>query len=47
MKLVLHIGTEKTGTTACQVWMHENTQILRELCIWFAHSLVVSNNWAF
>ncbi len=46
MKLVLHIGTEKTGTTAFQVWMHENTEILRKQGVWYAQSLGLPNNRA-
>ena len=46
MKLVLHIGTEKTGTTAFQVWMHENTRLLRDQGIWYAQSLGLPNNRA-
>ncbi len=46
MRLVLHIGTEKTGTTALQVWMHENTQALRQQGVWYAQSLGLPNNRA-
>ncbi|MEM9228365.1 MAG: hypothetical protein AAGB10_02065 [Pseudomonadota bacterium] len=46
MKLVLHIGTEKTGTTAAQYWFHENTEVLRSQGIWYAQSLGLPNNRA-
>lgn len=39
MKLYLHIGTEKTGTTSFQVWLKQNTARLREHGIWSAQSL--------
>ncbi|MSU90527.1 hypothetical protein GE300_13025 [Rhodobacteraceae bacterium 2CG4] len=44
MKLILHIGTEKTGTTAFQIWMHENTQALRRQGVWYAQAFDVPNN---
>jgi len=46
MKLILHIGTEKTGTTAFQIWMHENTQVLRAQGVWYAQAFDVPNNRA-
>lgn len=46
MKLVLHIGTEKTGTTAAQTWFHENTDVMRTQGIWYAQSLGLPNNRA-
>lgn len=39
MKLVLHIGTEKTGTTAAQDWFHRNTDALKAQGVWYAQAL--------
>ncbi len=46
MKLVLHIGTEKTGTTSFQVWVQDNRDILRSEGVWPAQTLNVPNNVA-
>lgn len=39
MKLVLHIGTEKTGTTALQGWLHRNDAALAERGVVYSRSL--------
>lgn len=39
MKLVLHIGTEKTGTTSFQAWMAKNRAALRAQGIFYPESL--------
>jgi hypothetical protein len=39
MKLTLHIGTEKTGTTSLQVWLAENRSALRERGVVYPTSL--------
>ncbi|MBV1863453.1 MAG: hypothetical protein KUG74_03370 [Rhodobacteraceae bacterium] len=39
MKLSLHIGTTKTGTTSCQQWFAENREILREQGVIYPTSL--------
>lgn len=39
MKLLLHIGTEKTGSTSIQFWLDENHRALVDAGIWFARSL--------
>lgn len=46
MKLVLHIGTEKTGTTAFQIWMDENTEVLRKQGVWYTQAFDLPNNRA-
>ncbi len=46
MKLVLHIGTEKTATTAAQYWFNDNTEALRAQGIWYAQALGLPNNRA-
>jgi len=46
MRLVLHIGTEKTGTTAFQNWCHHNTQEMRKQSVWYAQSLNLPENRA-
>lgn len=37
MKLLLHIGTEKTGTTAFQKWLDKNDGILRQNGVYYSH----------
>lgn len=39
MDLILHIGTEKTGTTSFQWWGGENRDALRDRGIWYDRSL--------
>lgn len=39
MRLILHIGTEKTGTTALQNWLHQNDAALRDAGIHYALGL--------
>lgn len=46
MRLVLHIGTEKTGTTALQTWMQKNAAALRAQGVWPCTSLQTPNNFA-
>ncbi|NNU81576.1 hypothetical protein HMH01_14140 [Halovulum dunhuangense] len=44
MKLLLHIGTEKTGTTALQNWLHVNDKALVSHGIWFSETLDRTTN---
>ena len=44
MRLLLHIGTEKTGTTTLQRWFDRNRQVLREKGVWYPISLGASNH---
>lgn len=44
MQLLLHIGTEKTGTTTFQKWFSENRQALKHQGIWYAKSLGIPNH---
>lgn len=46
MKLVLHIGTEKTGTTSFQQWAHINTSTLREEGVWYGQCIDPPNQRA-
>lgn len=39
MKLILHIGTEKTGSTSLQQWMHANDAQLVADGVWYARCL--------
>jgi len=39
MKLALHIGTPKTGTTSCQRWFSQNRDVLRGQGIIYSRSL--------
>lgn len=39
MKLILHIGTEKTGTTSLQKWMGVNRDAVRRQQVLYPHSL--------
>lgn len=45
LKLVLHLGTEKSGTTALQKWLTRNHEFLVKKGIWVCHSLEKSNNF--
>lgn len=44
MKLVLHIGTEKTGTTLLQNWLYANQQSLSDQGVFLSYKLGRSNN---
>lgn len=44
MKLVLHIGTEKTGTTSFQNWMAANQASLLQEGIWYCQTLGRKNH---
>lgn len=39
MKLALHIGTPKTGTTSCQHWFAQNRSVLRDQGIIYSRAL--------
>ncbi|MDV7144369.1 hypothetical protein R3X27_16940 [Tropicimonas sp. TH_r6] len=44
MKLVLHIGTEKTGSTSIQGWLHDNKARLRDNGVFLSEVLSTPNN---
>ena len=44
MKCILHIGTEKTGTTSLQKFLHLNSALLREQGIHYSNCLGRPNN---
>ncbi|WP_339109287.1 hypothetical protein [Thioclava sp. GXIMD4216] len=44
MKCILHIGTEKTGTTLLQDWLYSNQEVLRKERIYLSEMLGKSNN---
>lgn len=44
MKCVLHIGTEKTGTTLLQDWLYANEALLNQQRIYLPQTLGKSNN---
>ncbi len=44
MKLVLHIGTEKTGTTLLQNWLYANQQALSDQGVFLSDQLGKPNN---
>jgi len=44
MKLILHIGTEKTGTTNIQEWLYANKQMLEKNNYFISEILGKSNN---
>ncbi|MEO0913121.1 MAG: hypothetical protein AAFY59_09035 [Pseudomonadota bacterium] len=46
MKLVLHIGTEKTGTTSFQRWAYANGDALRRDGVWHSKALTLPDNRA-
>lgn len=46
MKLILHIGTEKTGTTSIQDYLHINRRKLQEYGYYFIRSAGLKNNRA-
>lgn len=45
MKCILHIGTEKTGTTLLQKSLYENRQVLLEEKIYLTEQFGIPNNW--
>lgn len=44
MKILLHIGTEKTGSTSLQTWLHANDEALRKRGVWYSASFGRANN---
>lgn len=46
MDCVLHIGTEKTGTTMLQGWLYSNEEVLNRHGVALSHTLLVPNNRA-
>ena len=44
MHLILHIGTEKTGTTVLQRWLKENKRVLSDLGVFLRESGYSANN---
>ena len=44
MKCILHIGTEKTGTTVLQNWLYDNKEKLSQVGIYLSDSIGVTNN---
>ncbi|QHQ35463.1 hypothetical protein [Algicella marina] len=46
MKLLLHIGTEKTGTTSFQRWVDSNNETLRSEGVWHAQTIALPDNRA-
>ena len=46
MKLVLHIGTEKTGTTLLQQWLYDNRQAFSDQGVFLSDVCGVPNNRA-
>ena len=44
MKLILHIGTEKTGSTSLQRWLTANSEALRNQGIWYSSVLGRQDN---
>ncbi|MEL6121862.1 MAG: hypothetical protein AAFR49_19585, partial [Pseudomonadota bacterium] len=47
MKCVLHIGTEKTGTTLLQRWLYENEAALSDQGVALSQSMGQPNNRRF
>lgn len=47
MKCVLHIGTEKTGTTLLQQWLYDNEQEFRQQGIYLPEGFGSTNKWHF
>ena len=47
MKLVLHIGTEKTGTTSTQNWARNNRDALAAQGVWYSRALGDENHLKF
>ena len=39
MKLIIHIGTEKTGSSSLQLWGAKNRELLKENKIFYSKSL--------
>lgn len=46
MKLILHIGTEKTGTTSLQRWLHQNQKSFSDQGVFLSDVIGQSNNRA-
>lgn len=44
MKIVLHIGTEKTGSTSLQNWAAENREALVDQGVWYSKALGTANH---
>ena len=44
MKCILHIGTEKTGTTLLQNWLYDNKEKLSQVGIYLSDSIGTNNN---
>ena len=44
MKCILHIGTEKTGTTILQDWLYYNHQILSNRGVYLSQTIGKNNN---
>ncbi|MEN6541261.1 hypothetical protein [Parvibaculum sp.] len=45
MKLLLHIGTAKTGTTTTQEWLSRNRPALKKAGIWYPETGGVNHQW--
>lgn len=46
LKLILHIGTEKTGSTSFQAWGNRNRDRLRDQGVWYSRALGQTNHIA-
>ena len=44
MKCILHIGTEKTGTTILQDWLYDNKVELSKVGVYLSDNLGKTNN---
>ncbi len=44
MKIKLHIGTHKTGTTSIQKYFRKNENALRENKIWYPNFDIINQN---
>ena len=44
MQCILHIGTEKTGTTLIQNWLYANQEALSEQGVFLSEQLGKTNN---
>lgn len=47
MKCIIHIGTEKTGTTLLQKWLYGNRQTFLKNKIYLTEQFGIPNNWYF
>lgn len=45
MKLLLHIGTAKTGTTTAQEWLSRNRPALRRAGLWYPNTGGTTHQW--